>query len=254
MLRLFTFNVSHFSEKARWALERARIPFVEEPHAPGLHRWAVRRSGGKSTTPVLVTDSAVYPDSSDILELCDRHSSGGLFGSGETRRLSRELEGHYDEKLGPHTRRIAYFHLLDDTELLMRAFAPGMGKAERASFRAAWPGIRALMKKSMKIDAEGAMKSRARVLEIFGEVAQRLSDGRPFLTGDRFTGADLTFAALGAPVVVPPEYGWPLPPFEVLSAPMRSEVRHFRDTRAGQYVLRLYREERRHIPAIGEAA
>ena len=38
-------------------------------------------------------------------------------------------------------------------------------------------------------------------------MAEMLADGRPFLLGDRFTAADLTFAALAAPVVLPPRYG-----------------------------------------------
>lgn len=252
--RLITLGASHYCEKARWALERSRIPFVEEPHAPLFHRLATYRGGGQRTVPVLVTDSDVYPDSSDILELCDRHSSGALFGSGEQRRLSRELEEHFDEKLGPETRRLAYYHLLDQTKLLVGVFAPGMSKPELAAFRAALPGVRALMKKSMKIDSAGAARSRERILQVFREVAERLSDGRPFLTGDRFTGADLTFAALAAPIVLPREYGWPVPPYEILDAPLKSELRHFRDTRAGQFALRLYAEERRRVPAIGEAA
>jgi len=252
--RLITLGPSHYCEKARWALERARIPFAEEPHAPLFHMLATYGRGGKRTVPVLVTDSGVYSDSSDILELCDRQSSGALFGSGEQRRLSLELEEMFDVKLGPHTRRLAYYHLLDDTGLLIKVFTPGMSKGELAAFRGSVLPVRALMKRSMKIDASGAARSREAVLKVFREVGELISDGRPYLTGDRFTAADLTFAALGAPAVLPREYGWPLPPYEILEAPLQSELRHFRDTRAGQLILRLYREERHRVPGIGEAA
>ncbi len=46
---------------------------------------------------------------------------------------------------------------------------------------------------------------RPRVLAAFDAIAERLSDGRRHLCGDRFTAADLTFACLAAAVVVPPE-------------------------------------------------
>lgn len=250
--RLITLGPSHYCEKARWALTRCRVPFVEEPQVPLLHAFATHRAGGRRTVPVLVTDSGTFADSTEILELCDRQVSGALYGSGERRRESRDLEEHFDEQLGPHSRRLAYFHLLGDKGLMTGAFAEGSTGSARAFLSLGFPAIRALMRRSMKVDREGAARSRERSLEIFREVGARMSDGRRFLTGDRFTAADLTFAALAAPLVVPPEYGWPLPPLESLTLAMQSEVRHFRDTVAGQLVLRLYREERRRVPPIGE--
>ena len=79
----------------------------------------------------------------------------------------------------------------------------------------------------------------------FDAVAERLSDGRPYLCGDRFTAADLTFAALSAALIVPPEYGVPLPQPDVLPAHIAGVVRGFRAHPAGEYALRLFRDERR---------
>lgn len=250
--RLITLGPSHYCEKARWALERARVPFKEEPRLPLFHLLATHRARGGRTLPILVTESGAYPDSSDIIELADRHCSGALFGSGAERRVAKELEEHFDEELGPHSRRLMYFHLLDRTEVMTAAFAHGVSRAERATFRAALPALRSVLRRKLQIDSESAATSRERVQAVFREVGERLRGGRPFLTGRRFTAADLTFAALAAPVIVPPEYGWPLPDFSTLPAPFQSEARHLRDTPAGQFALRLYREERHNVPAIGE--
>src|SRR5215210_3065100 len=42
-LRLVTLPISHYCEKARWALERAGIAYREERHVQGVHRIAARR-------------------------------------------------------------------------------------------------------------------------------------------------------------------------------------------------------------------
>lgn len=249
--RLITLGPSHYCEKARWALGRSRVPFEEEPQAPLLHMLAARKSGGGRSVPVLVTDSGTLGDSTDILELCDRHTSGALYGSGEQRRQALELEDHFDTKLGPHTRRVIYFHILDDDALMKALFTPGITRAQQLAFSGALPAIRGMMRRGMKVDSEGARRSRERVRAVFSEVDARMADGRRFLTGDQFTAADLTFAALAAPVLLPPEYGWPLPTEDQASGALRSEVRHFRDSAAGQLALRIYREERAHVLPIG---
>jgi glutathione S-transferase len=83
---------------------------------------------------------------------------------------------------------------------------------------------------------------------VWGEldfVAELLADGRPHLCGDRFSAADLTFAALSASVVVPPIYGVPLPQPDVLPPEMAAFVERIRDHPAGRYALGLFTERRR---------
>ncbi|MGH2948001.1 MAG: glutathione S-transferase N-terminal domain-containing protein [Solirubrobacteraceae bacterium] len=40
-----TIPISHYCEKARWALERAGLEFVEERHVQRVHRVPARRAG-----------------------------------------------------------------------------------------------------------------------------------------------------------------------------------------------------------------
>ena len=52
--RLITIAISHYCEKARWALDRAGITYVESAHVPLAHLVFTKAAGG-SSTPILVT-------------------------------------------------------------------------------------------------------------------------------------------------------------------------------------------------------
>ena len=75
-------------------------------------------------------------------------------------------------------------------------------------------------------------------------VAGLLADGRPYLSGERFGAADLTFGALSAPLVVPAIYGVPLPQPELMAARTRDLVERARQHPAGRFALRLIAEQR----------
>ncbi len=102
------------------------------------------------------------------------------------------------------------------------------------------PVARLLVRKAYKITPESAQRSIERVRGIFQNVDERLSDGRKFLAGGRFTAADLTFAALAAPVLLPVECRAVQPALDEVPAGMREEVVRLRDTEAGRFVLRLF--------------
>jgi len=246
--RLITIAPSHYCEKARWALQLAGVPFVEEPHPPLLHMRAAGkgRSSGHST-PVLVADGRVLPDSTDILEFVQDHpglpwrpypADAGL------RKEAADLEELFDTRLGPHTRRLAYFHLLPHRDLLLQTVLPGVRGGERMLFRVVAPVVVYLMRRGMNINPESAERSHDRVLGVFSEVSDRLADGRRYLAGTEFSAADLTFASLAAPAVLPREYGSPLPTLEQVPEGMLKAVEEFRTTPAGEFALKMYRDHR----------
>ena len=68
---------------------------------------------------------------------------------------------------------------------------------------------------------------------------------RDSLTGDEITAADLSFAAMAAPSLMPEE-GHPTdyPDLSELTPPVAEAMRELRAHPAGEYALRMYREER----------
>ena len=99
-----------------------------------------------------------------------------------------------------------------------------------------------MIKRGLKVDAAGAARSRGVIDETFAAVEARLADGRRYLAGDRFTAADLTFASLSAPLLLPAAYAPYLPAPELLPPPFRALSDELRATPAGQFGLRLYDE------------
>jgi glutathione S-transferase len=238
--RLITIPISHYCEKARWALERADIPYREEPHLQAIHWAHVWRAGRGRTAPVLVTENGPLTESSDILHWVDARSDLRLYPDPEVGALER----HFDDELGPHGRRWMYHRIFDRADLVREYAVTGVPRWERAVLPPFLPLARRLINRYLDVDDTTAAESRARVRAVFDEVGERLGDGRRYLVGDSFTAADLTFAALAASVLVPSRYGVPLPPLERLPEPFAGEVRALREHPAGAFALRLYDQER----------
>jgi glutathione S-transferase len=191
--------------------------------------------------PVLVAGGRVLADSTDILRWVDEQGRAPPLFTGDE---AAALEDDLDRRLGPATRRLAYFHILP-ARARVKAFLRQHGRPwEAQATRVLFPVVRAAIVRGLRVDAEGAARSRRVIDEIFADVAARLADGRRYLLGDRFSAADLTFGALAYPVLVP---GGAIarglvPPLHELPASVGPLVDELRATAAGRFALRLWEE------------
>ena len=240
--RLVTIPISHYCEKARWALDRAGIAYREERHVQIVHRVASRRAGGGGTVPVLVASEGVFAQSAAILAYADR--LGAELYPDALRDEVTALERDFDADLGPEGRRWMYFHLLPRKDLGVAYNCTGVPDWERRAFPLMLGLMSGYIRHLFAIGPETGAQAGAAVERTFDAVAARLEDGRRYLCGDAFTAADLAFAALAAPAIVPPEYGTPLPQPDELPTQMAAGVRAFRAHPAGAFASRLFRKER----------
>ncbi len=248
---LVTIPFSHFCEKARWSLDAAGIAHREEGHVPVLHRRAVRRAKGRTSVPVLLLDDgSALDDSPAIVRFADAHAPDHrklLPPDGPARDEALAYERRLDVELAPHVRRFVYFHVLGSRALALRLFERQTPRFEHRVAAAVFPLLRGVMRRFMSIDEDRALESRDRVRRAFDEVGARIG-GREYLVGDRFGAVDIAFAAFAAPMVMPDEH--PVMSPKDASDPrvpqaLQDEVRALRETPAGRFALRVYRDHRR---------
>jgi glutathione S-transferase len=244
--RFITFQISHYCEKVRWALDRTGFPYVEECHLPPLHRLKTTPLGG-SSVPLLVTEAEVLKDSADILKYLDTVAPPHLKlypDSPALRDEVEELETQFNRELGVSTRQWGYFYALPNQSVMKKLWSERVPKWEKLLVPVLFPLTRRLVYFGYNVNRESALAAYRRTQEIFQTVSDRLADGRKYLVGDCFSAADIAFASLSAPGIVPPEYGGIFPQLNQLPDEMVEQIQILRDTVAGKYALRLYQEER----------
>jgi glutathione S-transferase len=151
----------------------------------------------------------------------------------------------FDSALGPASRRLIYAHVLDQHEAVMPYNNQGVAHWEAWALRYGWPFAARLIMSVLAIGPGTEIADENIVWREFDHVAEVLSDGRPYLCGGRFSAADLTFAALSAPVTGPPEYGTVLPQPDVLAPRTGDLVKRARAHPAGRFALAVYAAHRR---------
>lgn len=241
--KLYVFAISHYCEKARWALDYLGVDYELCHLAPGQHRSVARRLGcRRSALPILAADGTVVQGSGEIIDWAES------LPAVPTRRLTPEtgrddclaIEERLDAVAGVHTRRYYYSEaVVEHPETVRPIFTNDLGSLQRLLVVAMWGSIRKLMIRGMDLGAAQGRESGAIVDGELGWLDEMLADGRRYLVGDSFSRADLTAASLLAPLVGPPEHpvyaNLVLPPklaAEVGGWAERPSLRWVRDTYA----------------------
>lgn len=221
------------------------MPYAEKRHLQFIHIAAAKRAGGGRTVPVLVTsDGRAIGESEEILRWADERTEPGrrLYDGNEAVvAFTRSL----DDGFGPAGRLWMYEQTLPVLQDMRPWALAGVPRWERAGFRVMGPLVDRAIRRYLGVDAHEAQAALATVESVFDDVGERLGDGRPFIFGERFGAADLTFAALAAPAILPLRYGSPLPQPEDLPDGYAQVVHRLRAHPAGRFAARLYDEERR---------
>jgi glutathione S-transferase len=209
---LWQIGVSHFSEKARWALDYKGVQYERRSPMPSAHMvialWLTR--GRHKTLPIAQFDGETVADSTAIIgALEQRYPEPALYPPDPAdRRRALDLEEFFDEELGPQIRQFAWHEVGKEPELyaeILRGAMPAPLRRLPASDRILGASGKAFTSLRYRANDDAlAENSKAKVLAALDRVEAEL-DGRDYLVGDAFSVADLTAAALFYPLVLPPE-------------------------------------------------
>jgi glutathione S-transferase len=258
---LWHIPVSHYSEKARWALAHKRVDHERRAPMPGAHMgialWLTR--GQQKTFPVLRLDGRNIGDSTAIIAALEaRWPEEPLYPEDPAeRRRALDLEDYFDEEVGPQVRLLGWHELRKDPEMMAgvsQAMAPApLQKLPGSEAIAGRFGSTFTQLRYRVAADEAAEAARRDVLAGLDRLEAELdAAGGEYLVGDSFSVADLTAAALFYPVVIPPEGPHVLP--DVGPAGFE-EFRASIDDRPGyKWVAGVYRTHREPAATTAGAA
>jgi glutathione S-transferase len=208
--QLITFAASHFCEKARWALDWHQVAYHEVGWPPGLHIILTKACGAKHrTVPILFDGADVIQGSGAIIDWADtkdKDKRRRLTPTQENRTEAMEIERRADEIIGVHVRRLAFAELLPDySHMVKPALFYRASGWRRLIGNMMWPVSWRVMMRMYDVRPGAAAESRATLEAEFDWLEEKLADGRLYLTGNRFSRADVTVASLLANFAKPNE-------------------------------------------------
>ena len=252
-LRLHTISFSHYTEKVRWCLDRLGVPYDEVPNVGILGVLVTGR-----TVPLLEVPPGLtrIGDSPRILRYLWGEYAGRLpferTAFLEPTPATLELEQYFDRRLGNDVRVWVYARVFERRDLMLRTWGieetriPAWQRTLLKMIRAGVALRRATHARCVTVACREGAGTHARVVRPGGRDAGRrstLPDGRdadvrrPHVREPRGAGR-------AASRVCGPQPGGRRLSLDDVDAEWRAAVEEFRARPAGQFVLRLYREER----------
>lgn len=242
---LYVFTISHYCEKARWALEACGIDFELRHVMVGTHRSIAKKLGARrGSVPFLQTDSGVIVGSAAIVDWCEAqrgatHAPWFIVDDAQARAIEKRL----DDVLGVHVRRFFYSEALTTMPKAVRPlFSDGLPLWQRVAVTLGWSRIVVLMCKGMDLGPAQGLESRAILERELDWLDGLLADGRPYLCGNTWTRADLALASLLGPLVEPPEH--PLAGKVTFPAQVHATMEAWAARPAMRHVARVYAQHR----------
>jgi glutathione S-transferase len=250
MFELYDFTFSHYSEKARWALDFKGVPYTSRHLLPGFHMRTTRKLAPRSSVPILKTDDAVIQGSAEIIDFLEQTFPERSLTPPDPQDANAaiEWEKYLDVEIGVTLRLWFYYHTLPDRDRALKFLCADATWLQRSLFAFSFAPIRTKMTAFMNINAENAGDAERRFMLAFDRLDQALERG-PFLVGKRFSRAALAACSLLWPLCRPGESESEV---EALLSPtvhaLRKQLQH---RRFYQWVLERYKEDRMPHKAVG---
>jgi glutathione S-transferase len=138
---LYIFAISHYCEKARWALDRCGIAYQPRFVMPGLNRRIARKLGAlNGSLPFMKAGQGVVAGSSAIIDWAEQHRAAGRASlAGDDPEHVRSIEKRLDDVLGGHVRCFYYSDaLLNDPASVRPLFTRDLPLTQKVALTLGW--------------------------------------------------------------------------------------------------------------------
>lgn len=214
---LYQFPISHYCEKVRWAMDHKGLNYKVKNLLPGFHLRTTNKMAPKSYLPILIDSNdnvknQQIQNSHIILNYLDEQYPDNSLTPKDSELLRQALawERYCDVEIGVHVRCYCYHYLLSNHKIVVPLLIQGGPWLSSLLFKYSFSKIEKVMRKVMRINEESAKKSEQHIQQAIDKLYEAYQKSE-FLVGDQFSRADLTAAALLAPLIMPAGYGldWP---------------------------------------------
>lgn len=188
---LYTFPISHFSEKARWALDLAKFDYELNHLVPGQHIQILKPLVKDTYVPVLSENGTIIQGSKEILDKVEI-AAFGKKGSNE----EIEMEEKVDTFIGKSLQTILYSFILDHPNIVGKLFLlEPKPKNEEVPPPDHFELIALSLKRRYKINPKNIDSVKQAFIDLSSEI-QNIYKNRKFFNGENFGRVDLTVASL----------------------------------------------------------
>jgi len=238
---LYVFSISHYCEKAKWALDHLEINYEVNTLLPGQHIAFAKKLGLKrGSLPILQAGGEIIQGSSLIIDWAETVTDRDLLPSANK---TVHIEKRLDDILGVHLRRQFYSEAMVEFPATVKPmFMYGLNNIDKLKLSFIWPIIRKKMIPAMDLGYEQGLASRAMVEAELAWLDGQLADGNRYLVNNQFSRADITAASLLAPIVLPAQY----PMTKIMQLPPRvlQDCAQWHDRLVFNWVRKMYCEHR----------
>lgn len=240
---LHQFSSSHFNEKARWALDYKQVDHERIGYLPGPHIPQIKKLSGQSATPVLQWGEEIIHGSGTIIEYIEsKVPEHPLFPNSEDQRQQiNDWCQRLDKELGPAVRTIVFASMIDHTDYLVNLFGRGKSSIKRLLYRLMLPLLKPVIAKGNGVNPENLERSE-KIVDQYLEGLAEATRNTGYIVGSAFSAADLTAAALLAPLVNPAHQDMHKP--EPIVPPLKAVLDKYQNHPTMTWVNQQYRAHR----------